>query len=190
MLKTLTIKRRIWKAQIVSPVTVLVVSFLSAFAAASCTAPMVARQDPAGMRPAVILQFHRDAYRARILMEDLPVQVVISRPDPVPYSENASAAVWVGTEFPYEQAVEAVLISKKYYPQLRYFALSDYRLAKAPLSVHRELYIGGSTDTAVRLKLSAWNDSDFASLKKIRSKEEFHSLIRSKYPQAGADKKN
>jgi hypothetical protein len=139
--------------------------------------------DPAAMRHAIVLEYNKNAYRAKILLEDMPVKVSIAPPGPLPYSPNASASVWVGSDFPFQDAVNAIAISRKYYPQIRYVALSDYRLERAPQGIHRELYIGGSTDTAVRLDLKAWTDADFNQLKKVKNKDELHSLIRSRYPE-------
>jgi len=128
----------------------------------------------------VILTHHRGAYRLAILVKDLGENPRIRPRDPLPFSHNASGAVWVGVKFPFEKAKEIILLSRNYYKELKYFALSDKRPG-VPESVHRTLYIGGSTSAALNMKLLAWSEEEFAQLKKIKTKEEFFQLIRSRY---------
>ncbi|MEQ9365295.1 MAG: hypothetical protein RIF32_13700, partial [Leptospirales bacterium] len=125
---------------------------------------LVARMDKAG--------------RLMILANDLDVAGQIDAADPLPYSENASGAVWVGTRFPYDKAIKLIGWSRNYYSGLRYVALSDY-VNRDTNRFDQDLYIGGSTETAVtRLRLRAWQEADWQALKRAGSQEEFHAIIR------------
>ena len=132
-------------------------------------------------KPLVILEYSDFAHRPEVLIQDIGLDTAISPPGDLEFSANASAAVWLGKEFPYEKAIEVLLITKRYYTELRYIALSDYEL-DPPDSAHFEIYVGGSTDTAVRLRLKAWSNEDFQKLRSVQSREEYVAMIESHYP--------
>lgn len=134
-------------------------------------------------KPVAIFAAQDYASRCVILAKDLEINSYIQPYGEMPYSSNASAGVWIGTEFPVEIAIEIVSFSRKYYKDMRYFVLSDYKDPGAPRQIHHEMFVGGDTETALKLGLTAWTEKDFARLKSLKTKEEFHELIRSKYPQ-------
>lgn len=134
----------------------------------------------------VILASQEKAHRMVYRMEELGLSADVDTGEELPFSSNASAAIWVGRDFPYEKAIQVILISREYYDDIRYIALSDYRL-DPPDMVHREIYVGGSTASAVRLGLQAWDDDDFRSLESIKNRDDFVSLVKSKYPQKKED---
>lgn len=118
--------------------------------------------------------------RERLLIENVSIQ---SRTD-LPYSHNASAAIWVGKNYPYEDAIRVISASREYYQQIRYIALSDYAgefRRRVPEAIHYELFIGGPTDAALRMGLRAWSDADFEALQRINSEEEFRTFIQERY---------
>ena len=139
-------------------------------------------------KPIVILTHNKRVFQLAILLKDHKLKVNIRPRDPLPFSSNASAAVWIGNKFPYKKAITAIQLSRKYYRDLRYFALSDIQ-ADRPKQVHYQLFIGGSTETALLYKLKAWHKQDFNKLKIITTKEEFHKLILSKYPGREVEEK-
>lgn len=136
--------------------------------------------------PRVLLARMDKAGRLVILAKDLGLPAQIQEPDPLPYSENASGAVWVGTRFPFEKAIKMMFWARNYYTGLRYIALSDY-VNTGTNRFDEDLFIGGATETAVtRLNLSAWQDADWQALSRVGSEAEFHALIRSRYPAVPA----
>ncbi len=136
--------------------------------------------------PRLLLTRMDKAGRLLILAGDLDIPAQIQDADPLPYSENASGAVWVGTGFPFDKAVKLIGWSRNYYTGLRYVALSDY-VDRNTRRFDQDLYIGGSTETAVtRLNLTAWTESDWRALSRVGSQEAFHDLIRSRYPAEAA----
>ena len=145
--------------------------------------------------PLVVLTWHKGAYRLAVLLreeyklEKSNLKVKIGPRDPLPYSHNASAAVWVGIHFPHEKAIEAIRFAKRYYKELRYFALSD-RHPDRREAFHYQLFIGGSTETALNMDLRAWTEEDFVKLETIKTKKKFHDLIRSKYERSAAKRKS
>ncbi|MBX7058940.1 MAG: hypothetical protein K1X75_12810 [Leptospirales bacterium] len=133
-------------------------------------------------RPRVFLTYQDKANRMRILISDLQLPAIILPPDDLPYSANASGAIWIGVEFPFDKAQQIIKWARNYYSELRYVALSDYSNPGA-YRFQYELFIGGSTETAVRdLRLRAWTEADFRKLDQARNAEDFQSLIRSHYP--------
>lgn len=162
--------------------------FLRASALALCFAAAVScasidtlfSREP--QEPYVTLTWQDRAGRMVILISDLKIPVSIQPRDAMPYSGNASAAVWVGEEFPYDKAIQILKWARNYYRELRYLALSDYA-SPGRNSLRKELFIGGSTETAVeKLSLRAWTDADWRKLDSVNSQEAFHALIRAKYP--------
>jgi hypothetical protein len=157
----------------------------------SCASPL--RRDE---KPRVILAYQDKAKRCAILLRELQVAVKIQPMGDLPYSSNASAAIWVGKTFPFTEAIEVIKIARRYYDDLRYVALSDYGW-NPPGAIHREIFVGGSTEAALKLKLKAWTDSDFSALEKVKSQEEFNAFIvdrhKGDYPvilEEKADKSN
>ncbi len=131
-------------------------------------------------KPLVILEHQDLAPRVAILVKDLDLDVRIRPPEAMPYSANASAAIWLGVKFPPEKAIAAIVAARYYYKQLRYVALSD-RLPNVPEPIHHQIFIGGSTETALRLGLLAWRDEDFAALEKAKSFDEIAKVVRGRY---------
>lgn len=131
-------------------------------------------------KPLVILDYHDRASRAAILVRDLGLSVRIRPPDEMPHSANATASVWVGSKFPPDKAVAAVMAARPYYKQVRYFALSD-RLPNVPEAIHHQIFIGGSTETALRMGLIAWKEEDFAKFEKMTDQKELHDFIKARY---------
>ena len=100
-----------------------------------------------------------------------------------PYSHNASTAIWLGVNFPHDKAIRMILWARNYYHELRYFALSDY-VSPGTKRYDNDLFLGGSTRKALKLQLIPWLSKDFKKLKKVKSKQQLHELIRSKYPKS------
>ena len=153
----------------------LIVAFFVA-AGAGCLGQIM--QNP---KPRVLLAWQDKVFRCAILVKDTGIDAVGDNPTPLPFSPSAAGAVWIGTRFPADQIAEIVDIGRTYYPQLRYVALSDLSLENPPEQVHYEIYLGASTETALKLGLMAWTEADFRKLQTVKKPEEIHALIRSKY---------
>lgn len=134
----------------------------------------------APLEPVVILTNQKSAFHMAILLRDEKIKVRIRARDAVPFSSNASAAVWIGINFPYQKAIDVILLARNYYKDLRYLALSN-KQSNPPDVVHYQIFIGGSTETALLQGLKAWQNKDFKKLKSIKNEEEFRALIRAKY---------
>lgn len=134
-------------------------------------------------KPRVMLAWQDKVFRCAVLVKDTGIDAIVDAPTPLPYSPNAAGSIWVGTQFPAEQVAEIIDIGRTYYPELRYVALSDHSMESPPDQVHHELYLGGSTETALKLGLKAWTDADFQKLKTFKTAADLHAFIRSKYGQ-------
>ncbi len=128
----------------------------------------------------VILTYQKRAYQLGVLLKDYKLKARVRPRSALPYSSNASAAIWLGRDFDYKQAVKVIKLARNYYKDLRYIALSDKQPDRPP-EVHKQLFIGGSTETALDMKLKAWTASDWDGLDLVKSKEALHALIKARY---------
>ena len=128
----------------------------------------------------VSFSWHERGRSLIILAKDLKLLARIQPRGPFPYSHNSSTAVWIGLDFPHAKAIRMISRSRNYYRQLRYLALSDHA---SPYTdrYDNDLFIGGSTKKALKLELQPWTGRDFKRLKRVKSKKQFHALIRSRY---------
>lgn len=90
-------------------------------------------------------------------------------------------AIWVGCDLPVKETIEAIKISVKNWPHLKYIELSNDGTSP-PDEIHRELFIGGASSTATEHKLEPWLNDEIFSLDERMSREDFHRCIRRKYP--------
>ena len=72
-------------------------------------------------------------------------------------------------------------MQKKIYPFLEYIFISGDRGECPPSFVHNEIFIGGSTKTAIVGNLKKLSDNDFEKLYKMTSITNLHEFIRSFY---------
>ena len=131
-------------------------------------------------KASVSFSWHERAKSLLILAKDLKLIGRVQPRGSLPYSHNTSTAVWLGLDFPHKKAITMILWARNYYKQLRYIALSDHA---SPYTdrYDNDLFIGGSTKKALKLKLQAWTKKDFRGLKKLKTKKQFHAFIRSRY---------
>lgn len=152
-------------------------------------------------KPTVLLTYNDIAYRATYLLEDIDLKAEVLPRTKLPYSPNASATVIVGVDFPFDKAVQSILIGTNYYDDLRYILLSSdrhiqreqsilnnlkewfkkYTLSRDEEKYRLKIHLGSSTDEALDLGLKAWKKEDLLKLKNVSSREELHTLIRSHY---------
>lgn len=135
----------------------------------------------ANTTPSVILAFHDTAGRCQILVRDLELPVTVAARTDLPYSENAQAALWIGTEFPWRKAIQVITDCRNYYPHIKYIALSDIRLIDGQEPGRYDLYLGAPTDRALCLGLEAWTVKQKQALLRSKTKAEFEERIRARY---------
>ncbi len=136
---------------------------------------------PRHRKPTVNMSWNEKASRLVVLAKDLGLPARVQPRGLLPYSHNASAAVWVGVNFPYDKAIRMLIWARNYYLELRYIAISDY-VSPYTSRYDNDLFIGGSTSKALQLNLQPWRKADFKALKRIKSQKAFHAFIRSRYP--------
>lgn len=134
--------------------------------------------------PTVTLAWQEQARRLAILAKDLGLNARIQPRGALPYSHNASTAIWLGKNFPYDKAIQMIRWGHGYYKELRYIALSD-RATPATDRYDYDLFLGGSTKKALHLNLKAWSPADFRKLYRAKSQAAFHALIRAHYRPRG-----
>ncbi len=133
-------------------------------------------------KASLTLAWNEKAKRMLILGKDLELHTRLQGRGALPYSDNDHTAVWVGVDFPFQKAVKLIGWSRNYYRELRYFALSDL-VSPFTKRYDKDLFIGGATSKALELGLRAWTQRDFAKLGRVKTKAQFHRLIRSRYPK-------
>ncbi|MFA6918203.1 MAG: hypothetical protein WC285_05255 [Candidatus Gracilibacteria bacterium] len=103
--------------------------------------------------------------------------------NPEKYSKlEDHAAIWLGSNVPASIAVPVIKIAKKIYPHLKYIHLSsDMPTDDAPDYIHDQIFIGGSTSSAIDFKAKEMSKTDFNQLDEAMSEKDLHSFIRSYY---------
>lgn len=119
----------------------------------------------------------RVGFRASIY--DMPEDETLSRRKRGDPSKHES--IWVGSRVPTKVVVLAIKTAVEIWPHLKYVHLSDND-QDPPDSVHDEIFLGGSTETAHRYKLKPWMKEELLSLPEDLSLSAFHKLVREKYP--------
>lgn len=105
--------------------------------------------------------------------------------NPSPYSShdgdpNEQACIWVGERIKARDAIRAIKIAVEHWPHLKYVELSNDG-STPPDYVHDQMFIGGSTSTALTRGLRPWTTVELASLQETISQDEFHLNVRAKY---------
>ncbi len=89
------------------------------------------------------------------------------------FEENE--AIWLGKNIDFEVAKMVILEAKAFYPHLKYIKLSQ---ASEVYEVHNELYVGGSTKSAIEyFRCKELSSSDFSKIKEMQTTEELHSFL-------------
>lgn len=89
-------------------------------------------------------------------------------------------AIWVGHRVPARVAIEAIKTAVSEWGHLQYVELSNDGNVP-PDEIHDQLYMGGSTSTAVDRGLKKWRKEELLALDPEMTNEEFHATIRDKY---------
>lgn len=91
-------------------------------------------------------------------------------------------AIWLGSNIDFSYAKSVIQIAKKYLPHLKYISKSG-DFIDPPNYVHDQIFLGGSSDTAVnRDGISPFTEDDFKVLFNSKNAEEFNKIIYNKYP--------
>ncbi|WP_312224428.1 hypothetical protein [Stutzerimonas nitrititolerans] len=90
-------------------------------------------------------------------------------------------SIWVGSEVPAADVIKALKIAIQDWPFLKYLHLSGDNGSNPPDYVHEQIFLGGSSSTSERLKLSPWTNDEILALDESMSNEMLHRAIRRKY---------
>lgn len=123
----------------------------------------------------VVNKLIEDGYKASVYIPPRNNQLTVA-------TEDEHEAIWLGYRIPHQMAVSVIREAKKSLPHLKYIQISSDEALEAPDYVHSQIFIGGSTRTAVdRFMLRELSSDDFLELFKTKNKLELHKLIRSFY---------
>lgn len=84
--------------------------------------------------------------------------------------------IWLGREVSFKKAKEVILMAKQFYPHLEFISISD-RNRNVPEFVHYQIFIGGSTQSALDGNLKKLKESDWKKIESTETLEEIYSLI-------------
>lgn len=90
-------------------------------------------------------------------------------------------SIWVGPRLSASYALKIINLAKNHWPFLKYIALAGDFRPSPPDYVAYQIYLGGSSNTAITRGQRPWMEDDFNGLHDQMSTEEFHNLIRSRY---------
>lgn len=118
------------------------------------------------------------------LLKEIGIDVEIYS-DPIVEKKNdtlsKNAAIWLGDEVPVKLSLQIIKRAFRVWPHLKYIHLSTD--SASPEEMDWEVYIGGSTSTAVEMfNMSAWSKKEVNMLSEEMKLVDFHSEIRKKYP--------
>lgn len=111
-----------------------------------------------------------------ILIKDLELPVTIHPVGAMPFTQNSYAALWVGRRFPYQKLAEILEFARHYYTDLHYVDVTADG-NDLPDEEHFRVFIGGSTDAAIKRGLKPWTAADFDKLRLVKSQEEMIAFI-------------
>ena len=97
------------------------------------------------------------------------------------YELEEHEAIWVGSRVPANVAVLAIKKVLQYWKHLKYMHLSED--SNGPDFTHYEIFFGGASSTVKSYRLRPWSSEELLGINDNISIEEFHELIRSKYPE-------
>jgi len=94
----------------------------------------------------------------------------------IPEIENE--AIWLGSNVPFEMAIDVIREAKSAFPHLKYMELSDSDSdSHIPEFVHNEIFIGGASETAKERQLKEMKQQDFDKLDSLTNLKELHSFV-------------
>ncbi|TMU85859.1 hypothetical protein FGG79_11725 [Bacillus sp. BHET2] len=96
---------------------------------------------------------------------------------------DAQEAIWLGNEVPLEMVQAVIKAAHEFYPDLKYIHISSDIISRdtPPDYIHKEIFVGGSTDTAEKRYLKALTNSDFDEIIEFKDLNKLHEFIRSSY---------
>lgn len=101
-------------------------------------------------------------------------EVYHSPGEPFEFSSfNEHRAIWLGENVDIKLAQVIIKHSKQFYPHLRYIQLSYFD----GMDYDKQIYIGGSTKSAIEFNCIPLKDSDFNQMETFSDKSTFHAFI-------------
>lgn len=85
-------------------------------------------------------------------------------------------SIWLGCEVPFEKAKEIVLTAKEFYPHLQYISVSNPN-RDIPDFVHYQVFIGGSTQTAMEEGIKNLKSEDWKKIEHSKNLKELYIAI-------------
>lgn len=91
-------------------------------------------------------------------------------------SLNAHKAIWLGREVDIETVKLVIKKAKEFYPHLKYINLSH---DNEPEEGHKQIYIGGSTNSAIEFGCLPMSEKDFEDIQNMDGLDNLHDYIKS-----------
>jgi hypothetical protein len=118
----------------------------------------------------VVAELTRIGFAAEIYKQDLEEGL---------QRNSEHEAIWIGSRVPPRVAIKAIKAAGRCWPHLAYLHLTSDEYG--PDQINDEIFIGGSTSTAIRYQLQRWTRDEIQSMRDDPSPRDFRALIRRKY---------
>ena len=89
------------------------------------------------------------------------------------FADNESEAIWVGVNIDFETIKKVINDAVSIYPNLKYVSISKENKDNAA----KEIFIGGSTNTAIERNAKKLSTEDFKAIRNARNMQELESII-------------
>jgi hypothetical protein len=86
-------------------------------------------------------------------------------------------AIWLGYKVPLKTAKDVILTAIENYPHIEYIELSNRSVNNPPFYIHTQIFIGGSTKTAIDNGLKKVPLSDWDDIKNFKTLKQLHDFI-------------
>ena len=100
--------------------------------------------------------------------------------EPLRSIQGEQEGIWIGCRVEADIAIRAIKIALGVWPDLKYVVISSDN-SNPPDYVNDQIFIGGSSQTAIEQGTNPWSIEELKSLNEDISINEFHRLIRAKY---------
>jgi len=92
-------------------------------------------------------------------------------------------AIWLGRNVPIDITKKVISLAHQFYPELKYINISGDDRTELPDYIHNEIFIGGSTRTAIERKSKPLEALDFQKINSFDTIDELHKFIKQLYYQ-------
>lgn len=119
--------------------------------------------------------------KALLVKQGFPSEIYVAPRNSDPASKPADhEAIWIGKRVPPSTAISIMKLAIEHWPHLKYLHLSGDK-GDPPDYVHDQIFLGGSSNTALEYGLIPWSNEEITALDPQLSLSVFHRNVRKRY---------